>query len=119
MGRLRNLFNKLLRKQPSPAADSIPIPPSWPGGKPGEDLPTRPKLVHLGRPKKPFKIRVPGLRHGKRILAGILLAVNFLLSQATLLGPTVTLPIALFFFANAFICLDYIWKTRRKTKIEQ
>jgi hypothetical protein len=59
-------------------------------------------------------IHVPGLRAVKRGLASVLLLFNFIFSQylITSMGFQVA---ALLFFGNCFICIDYLWKTRKIT----
>lgn len=58
------------------------------------------------------KFRLPGLRSGKRIMAGILTIFYFLLSQLSLIGGQ-NWPIAIIFLLTGFLLADYIWKTRR------
>lgn len=63
---------------------------------------------------KPSKIHIPFLRTTKRVMAGLLLIINFIISQATLTSHPDTQPLFWLFLLNSFIILDYIWKTRRK-----
>jgi len=61
---------------------------------------------------KRSKIHVPMLKPFKRVIAGILLVMNFLISQLTLMSNPSTQWMAVLFFLNAFIIFDYLWKTR-------
>ena len=56
----------------------------------------------------------PWIRNFKRILAGFLLMANFVFSQFMIASAGVQ-TVAIFFFLNAFILLDYLWKTRRES----
>ncbi len=68
-----------------------------------------------GLPKRPtVKWRIPGFRQFKRLTAGLLMVVNFIIGELTLTGPRTTLIFALFFLLNAFLLADYLWKTRKK-----
>jgi len=62
---------------------------------------------------KPSKIHIPFLKTGKRVMAGVLLVVNVIISQATLMSNPDTQPLFWLFLLNSFIILDYLWKTRR------
>ena len=61
------------------------------------------------------KKKIPGFLWFKRILAGFLLFVNFILSQVLLgsLGESGQ-PMFVLFLMNCFILADYLWKTRRQ-----
>ena len=63
------------------------------------------------------KMRIPGLRQFKRILAGFLLFINFVFIQFLLgsLGQSAQ-PMFLLFLGNSVILVDYLWKTRGKKK---
>jgi hypothetical protein len=100
------LHRKKKRKKLAQEPDQVPI--SWirkqkaaPDGKPS--------LVIK------HKKRIPGLLYFKRALASVLLFLNFVMSQFLLgtLGAAAQ-PLFIFFLANSFILLDYLWKTRRK-----
>lgn len=54
------------------------------------------------------KIRIPHLKKMKRILAGILVLINGLFC---LIGIYSSPPLWIFFLANVFILMDYLWKT--------
>lgn len=87
-------------------SDDLEVPPEWREEK-GNPSSFTPSLeVHR-------KIRVPGLRTFKRVLAAILLIINFFISQATLMSATATQPLFLLFGLNCLFLLDYLWKTRR------
>lgn len=64
------------------------------------------------------KFHVPGLRRFHRTLAFIALIINFAISQFTLMGPSQNQVFAVFFGINAYICLRYVWKTRRKEGLD-
>lgn len=111
----RNLSRLLQGKQGKRRIKSQPIkvPRSWgrkrkasPSAMPG-------KSQVIYRNKK----RVPGLLWFKRILAGVLLLINFSFSQF-LLGSmgSQAQPMFALFFLNSFILLDYLWKTRRTSQ---
>ena len=59
------------------------------------------------------KIRIPQLLLVKRIVAAIVLMLNFSIAQASLLSAADSQGLYWFFMLNAFIALDYLWKTRR------
>jgi len=78
---------------------------------------TKTKTTRTTKPKtswKTHKIHIPGLRTAKRIIALILLAINFFIAQTALTSATPTQPLYWLFFLNALILLDYLWKTRMK-----
>ena len=56
---------------------------------------------------------VPWLRNIKRVLAVILLFINFAFTQFLLISTGGLQIVSLFFFLNCFILADYLWKTRR------
>lgn len=60
--------------------------------------------------KKPRKLKVPGLRTAKRGLAGLMLLVNILLALS---GLAFSGLLALLFFLNVFILIDYLHKTKK------
>jgi lipid-A-disaccharide synthase-like uncharacterized protein len=84
------------------------IPASWLKHRSGQEK-TDQKIQFIKHKK-----RIPGLLWFKRILAGILLLINFSFSQFMLgsLGNVVQ-PMFIIFLGNSFILLDYLWKTRR------
>jgi len=92
--------------------DETEIPEAW--RKDNPDNPRKPVLFAFHQPTI-GKIHVPGLRTAKRVIAGILLVINFFIAQATLMSAPASQPLYLLFILNAFILLDYLWKTRRKT----
>ena len=78
---------------------------------------TKTKSLQTTRTKaswKTYKIHIPGLRTAKRVIAAILLIVNFFIAQTALTSATQTQPLYWIFFLNALILLDYLWKTRRR-----
>jgi len=68
------------------------------------------------KPHKPRKLHVPGLRTAKRVLASFLLIANLLVGISGLIFPGGYV-LAIFFFLNIFIFLDYLHKTK-KVKID-
>lgn len=118
MNRFKKLIERIRGKRKGPPSESIPVPASWPRKREGEKSGSSQDYRYIPREKKPFKFRVPGLRTGKRIIAGILLVFNFAISQITLTGAPASQPLALFFLLNAFLLADYIWKTRVKPQVE-
>jgi len=104
-GSLSNLFRKKKKKKQDPTEATV-VPRSW--IKPEAQPKPTPFTIK-------YKRRIPGLRAIKRILAGILLLINFSFSQF-LLGSigTQAQPMFFLFLLNSFILIDYLWKTRRK-----
>jgi hypothetical protein len=56
----------------------------------------------------------PWLRNFKRGMAALCLLLNFVISQYLLAAAGLQW-MALFFFANSFVMIDYLWKTRRES----
>lgn len=104
----RNKYNQLRKHEPTV------VPRSW--KKPGQPARKKDDVQIIEQQK----FRLPGLRTMKRILAGILLLINFTFSQF-LLGSigNQNQAVFIFFLANSFIIGDYLWKTRGKKKSEQ
>lgn len=110
---LKDLRKKFSRQKRKRKDEPTVLHPSWSkkdgkAGKPGQK---KPQIIM--KQKK----RIPGLLMFKRLLAGFLFLVNFVLSQFLLgsLGEAGQ-PIFILFLLNAFIMADYIWKTRRKAE---
>jgi len=99
---------KLRKKKENKSAD---IPDSWKAQKKKLERPDRPY-------KQRYKIRVPGLRSFNRLAAGFLVAFNFVIAELTLTGPSENWILALFFLMNSYVCLKYVWTTRKKPHIE-
>lgn len=103
-----------------PAEEKQPQPKRWarPGSETGDQR-VKKSTSRLGwdRVKLPSisirKVRVPGLRTFKRWLAFSLVVLNFIIAELSLTGPG-SQPFALFFLANCFLLIDYLWKTRKK-----
>lgn len=104
LDRIKGVFKREKKKE-----KTIEVPSEW---VTAPQSTTKQKLVSV-EVKKRRKIRVPGLRTAKRVLAGLLLIVNFLISQATLMSAPATQPLFFLFFLNALMYLDYLWKTRK------
>lgn len=64
------------------------------------------------------KIHVPGLRYMKRKIAWVVFIFDIFIVLFTLSNPAM-LSVSLIFVLNGFYLLDYIWKTRKPTIIEQ
>jgi len=104
-----SLFGKKKRtKRRSKTDKPIIVPRSW--KKPSKEYTSKesPEI------KIKYKARIPGLRQLKRVIAGFLLLVNIVFSQFLLgsIGAQAQ-PMFIFFMANAFIMVDYLWKTRK------
>lgn len=84
---------------PPPPSDMQPI---------FKDLPEK-KLSRFPNIKKRH---VPIIRTFKRWIAGILIILNFIISQFVLGWGQNAQVFMLFFLANALILIDYLWKTR-------
>ena len=91
----------------------VEVPRKWVKNPPTKQ--TRPQLVHV-ETRKPRKLHVPGLRTGKRVMAGLMLAFNLLLAFSGLAIPNAQV-LSFLFFLNSFFLLDYLQKTKRE-KIE-
>jgi hypothetical protein len=104
----KNIFHRKKRKK-SKAQDPDVVPASWLKHRSGQ--PKTEQKIQFIKNKK----RIPGLLWFKRIMAGILLLINFSFSQFLLgsLGSTVQ-PMFIVFLGNSFILADYLWKTRHK-----
>jgi len=117
--KIRKKFSRPGKKKKAEAADNeIEIPRKWlrqPRGAVGKKKP----LVMEDDGKRVIiktrkAIHVSWLLNFKRGVAAILLLVNFAISQFLLASGTDASPAFIFFLANCFIFLDYLWKTRRK-----
>jgi len=87
------------------------IPKEWRKNNPAGSNPSRtwkPTFPKIGEPRK---IRIPGLRLAKRLLAGIMTITNFFIMCSTLLSHQTTQPLFWLFAFNFFVLLDYLWKT--------
>jgi len=93
------------------------VPKEWVEKKPNLKHNNKTGTVTIQFERKgSHKIHVPGLRQVKRLLAAVLLVFNFFIAQASLTSASASQPLALFFYLNFFVLLDYLWKTRRKSK---
>ena len=92
----------------------VEVPKKWVKNPPPTNQ-TMPQLVHV-ETRKPRKLRVPGLKTGKRVMAGLMLASNLLLALSGLAIPNAQV-LSFLFFLNSFFLLDYLQKTKRE-KIE-
>lgn len=102
---LRGSGKKKKKRQPD---EPVQIHKSW--NKPQQPA-AQPKIVRT----HPNKKKVPGLLQIKRVLAGVLLLINFVFSQFLLLAVgSDGFATFLIFMGNSFVIADYLWKTRRK-----
>lgn len=112
------ILDKLKNLRARKPKEGIEVPSSWLKNGPATKSPTPPKgYIKLEKPKL-RKFHIPGLRTAKRVLATIMLIINFVISQAALTSAENTQPMFILFLLNSFFLLDYIWKTRKKKKIE-
>jgi len=113
------MLEKLKERFRTKKSDEQTIPEAWLENNPNvtKNLRTGITTVRF-EGKGKYKLRVPGLRAIKRFLAAILLIFNFFVAQASLTSASASQPLALFFYLNFFVLLDYLWKTRRKSKPE-
>jgi len=112
---LRRSFKRItkpFRKVPGP--ETTVVPASWhrkPGAaaqKKSKVPPKKEKIVYRAQHHWPW------LRTFKRGLAAILLLINFTISQFLIASQAQGAVLAVLFFGNVFIFIDYLWKTRRK-----
>lgn len=73
-----------------------------------------PRTVRLISKAPKRKLRVPGLLRFKQLCAVILLLVNVLMSQGALISGAQSRVMFWFFLFQAWICFEYLWKTRKK-----
>jgi hypothetical protein len=112
--KLKNPFKK--QEKPFQNPEQMMVPKEW---LTPENIPKIQEKYTIIDKANYRKFRIPGLRTSKRIIAGILLLLNFFISQATLTGPVATQGFAVFFLLNSFILVDYLWKTRAKTEVKK
>lgn len=107
------MFEKLKEKFKKKKDEAHEIPEKWLEKKPvvTKNLKTRTVTVQF---QKGRKFHLPGLRQGKRLLATVLMVFNFFIAQTALVSASASQPLALLFYLNCFIALDYVWKTRKK-----
>lgn len=117
--RIRKKFSRPGRKKKAEVADNeIEIPRKWLRESRGAVGKKKPLIMEDDGKRVVIKtrkvIRVSWLLNFKRGIAAILLLVNFVISQFLLASGIEASPAFIFFLANCFIFLDYLWKTRRK-----
>lgn len=88
--------------------------PDWPGQKKKTKNEKLEKKKKQKREKTSFKLKIPGLRPFKRLLAFCLMVFHFVVSQLTWTGPAQNQSLALVFLLTSFLLADYLWKTRGK-----
>lgn len=107
------ILDRIFRRNKKEPTKEDPKPPgSWTKPAPTRSTGSKwtPRL-----PKRPtVKWRIPGFRQFKRLAAGLLMVVNFIIGELTLTGPRSTLIFAVFFLLNSFLLADYLWKTRKR-----
>jgi hypothetical protein len=105
----KNIFKRKKEKTPrrSRKREPIKINKSWKKNK--KDKTSDFDIIQTE------KRRIPGLKFFKRMIAAILLLINFIFSQF-LLGSIGSQSqwVFLLFLGNSFIIGDYLWKTRGK-----
>ena len=117
MGRFDKIKNLFKRKN---KVKTIESPKSWfKQTKKGQIVVPKSKAMVEFEIRKKRKFRIHGLRTAKRVLATVLLVINFFISQATLLSAATSQPLFWLFFLNSFILLDYLWKTRKTPKLSE
>ena len=109
-------FRKLFKK--TKKDNQPPTPDPWYGEQPTQHPKRKlnlqpPKLTLPPLPKPTRVIHIPYILKIKRILAGLLFITNLLIIGVSLFQFPVIL---LIFVPNAWILLDYIWKTRGSEK---
>jgi hypothetical protein len=115
---LKKIGKKLSRhKKKEAEAEETEVPRSWLRSR-GHSAAGRSKPVVLEDRGKKVIIRkgrvyrISWLKTLKRVLAAFLLFINFVISQFLLASQTEAAPAFIFFLANCFVLLDYLWKTR-------
>lgn len=107
----RSISKWMRRATEKDKEEPVEVPRSW------RKKEKKPSSSRLEKPPgyQKHRIRIPHLLTFKRALAGILLLLNFSLSQF-LLGSVGAGGQGMFilFLLNCFIFVDYLWKTRRK-----
>ena len=120
--KLIDFFNEFFNLfQEEETAPEFEIPEKWKGKKPNpkiNSVPTKQtgKLVlktpiPTSLPRK-YKIKIPYLRKVKKYVAAVLFICNSVIGLLSLFFIPI---LGLLFLGNAFVLLDYLWKTRRKT----
>jgi hypothetical protein len=113
----RNIIRPLMgiRKKPEEKEETV-VPSSWLRGPGRSKIPERAQLtMRKGKVVATAKpvYHWPWLRNIKRLLAAVLLLINFIFTQFLLVSTGGIQISALFFFGNCFILIDYLWRTRR------
>jgi len=111
--KLSGLFGKLnpFKKRPVEIENEMKVPKEWlKKSRPLQDQ----EYVVVERAKQKRKFKLGFLRTLKRVIAVGLAVFNFVIGQASLAGAAQTQILWVFFMANAYICIDYVWKTRHE-----
>ena len=107
--KLKNLI-KWFKKEKKQTLKKNGVPESWKNRKPEKTM----KVMLPLEASQKRKFRVPGLKLFNQILAGILIVLNFFISQAALTSASPE--VSLMFFANTWICIWGLWKSRGEKK---
>jgi hypothetical protein len=111
--KLSGLFGKLnlFKKRPVEIENEMKVPKEWlKKSRPLQDQ----EYVVVEKAKQKRKYKLGFLRTLKRVIAVGLAVFNFVIGQASLAGAAQTQILWVFFMANAYICIDYVWKTRHE-----
>lgn len=117
----RRILDVVLKKWPWKEKEPLAVWPKQKRGRPRKGARQidpkpwkKPKMIHASS----TKLKIPGLLGSKRIMAGILLVINFIFGESALTAGSFGVPVAIMFLANSFILLDYLWKTRTKRGVQ-
>lgn len=113
--KLSGLFGKinLFKKKPVEIENEMKVPKEWlKKSRPLQDQ----EYVVVEKAKQKRKFKLGFLRTLKRVIAVGLAVFNFVIGQASLAGAAQTQILWVFFMANAYICVDYVWKTRHEPR---
>jgi hypothetical protein len=111
--KIKKRFSRAGKKKAEP--DETEVPRQWLRKPPAASKKKPVVLEDRGSKvviRKGRVYRISWLRNAKRLLAAFLLFINFVISQFLLASQTQAAPAFIFFLANCFILLDYLWKTR-------
>jgi len=97
----------------SPHVGLAPMEPPKTEATPTPSVPKG--FVVVEKERVPRKLHVPQLKTFKRIIAAFLLLFNFTFAQGMIGAGSFSSVMYVFFMANTFILLDYLWKSRRRT----
>lgn len=109
----KSIFKRKEKYDRKKSRKTVKVPSSWKSEK--KSSRSRKKNEDDVEIIEQKKIRIPGFRTIKRLIAAVLLLLNFIFSQFLLgsIGQGAQ-PMFILFLGNAFIIGDYLWKTRNK-----